>query len=151
MIVFALCCPKDHQFEGWFRNNQDFDDQCEKGVVSCPICNSKKIQKALMTPNVATRGAISTKTKGSPDARASEMTSKIYDMAQEVRAHVEDNFDYVGSDFPDEARRIHKGDDKERGIYGEASSEDVKALIDEGVDVAPIPDVPTKKSKKKLN
>ena len=151
MIVFNLSCPKEHVFEAWFRSNQDFDEQIEAAKVSCPVCRSTKIAKALMAPNVAKRGGTRSPSSGSPDQYFSEMQSKVYDMAQKVRSHVEENFDYVGSDFPDEARRLHNDKSDERGIYGEASKQDVKDLIDEGVEVAPIPVVPPKVAKKKLN
>jgi hypothetical protein len=151
VIVFNLSCPKEHVFETWFRSSQDFDEQNEAAKVSCPVCRSTKITKALMSPNVARGGGTRSPNSGSPDQYISEMQSKVYDMAQKVRSHVEENFDYVGSDFPDEARRLHKDQNNERGIYGEASKDDVKELIDEGVAVAPIPDVPPKVSKKKLN
>ena len=95
-----------------------------------------------MAPNVATSA-------GKSDHN--EMQTQLYRMAQKVRSHVEENFDYVGRDFPAEARKIHTGEADDRSIYGEATGHEVKELIDEGVEVAPVPDVPTKKTGKKLN
>lgn len=104
-----------------------------------------------MAPNIATGGSITSRGKGKSDAQAQELATKIYDMARDVRTHVEENFEYVGAAFPEEARRAHKADDSERGIYGEATPQEVKELLDEGVAIAPLPDVPAKGAKKKLN
>jgi len=79
------------------------------------------------------------------------MQTRLYKMAQKVRSHVEENFDYVGPDFPTEARKIHAGEAEDRGIYGEATGQEFKELTEEGVEVAPMPDVPTRKSNKKMN
>ncbi|TNE57042.1 MAG: DUF1178 family protein [Alphaproteobacteria bacterium] len=151
MIVFTLSCPKEHQFEGWFRSNADFEDQSARGAVSCPVCRSKKVGKALMAPNIATGGAIVSSGKRQSTPETSDLAAKIYDMAREVRTHVEENFEYVGAAFPEEARKAHKDEDTDRGIYGEATPQEVKALLEDGVVIAPLPDVPSKSPKKKLN
>ncbi len=132
MIKYRLTCDADHEFEGWFRDSADYDFQAEKGLIDCPCCGSDDVRKAVMAPAVARR-----------DGSRKERLAAIHkDMAKAVaraRDYVEKNFDYVGDKFPEEARKIHYGESEERGIYGEASGKEVKALIDEGVQIAPLP------------
>lgn len=149
MISFGLKCDGDHEFEGWFRTSADFEDQKATGHLSCPTCGSAKIDKALMAPNVATKGVVQSKAVSDSDTTAAR--SYAYEMAKKVREHVEDNFDYVGPEFAKEVRQMHDGDTEERGVYGEATGHEVKELLEDGIDVAPVPDVPTKNSKKKIN
>ncbi|UXN62530.1 DUF1178 family protein [Phyllobacterium zundukense] len=133
MIRFSLHCDHDHEFEGWFRSNDDFDTQVEKQLVSCPVCSSHKIGKALMAPSVATG-----RQKEKIAIAMSKMASELREMAKKVR----ENSDYVGSDFAEEARKIHFGEAEQRGIYGEATRDEVEALVDDGVDVMPLPVFP---------
>jgi hypothetical protein len=131
VIVYSLSCAKGHEFEGWFRDSAAFDDQSKDGKLVCPSCNSRKISKAMMAPSVA-----GTK-RGSESG-----TSELHQMRQfmtGLRKHIEQNADYVGPDFPDEARKIHYGETEHRHIYGEATLKEAKELIEEGVDVAPLP------------
>lgn len=132
MIKYSLICSADHEFEGWFRDSADFDVQSDDGLIECPACGSDSVRKAVMAPAVARRSG----------ARSERLAAIQQDMARAVsraRDYVEKNFDYVGDKFPEEARKIHYGETKERGIYGEASGKEVKSLIDEGVEVAPLP------------
>ena len=133
MIRFSLHCDHDHEFEGWFRSNDDFDTQVEKQLVSCPVCGSDKVGKALMAPSVATG-----RQKEKIAIAMSKMASELREMAKKVR----ENSDYVGSDFAEEARKIHFGEAEQRGIYGEATRDEVEALVDDGVDVMPLPVFP---------
>ncbi|MBB3236485.1 DUF1178 family protein [Phyllobacterium endophyticum] len=133
MIRFSLRCEQDHEFEGWFRNNDDFDTQVEKHFVSCPLCNSYKVEKALMAPSVAT-----SRRQEKIAIAMSKMASELREMAKKVR----ENSDYVGSDFAEEARKIHFGEAEQRGIYGEATPDEVESLVDDGVDVMPLPVFP---------
>lgn len=133
MIHFSLHCDGDHEFEGWFRSNDDFDTQAKKQLVSCPVCGSHKVDKALMAPSVATG-----RQKEKIAIAMSKMASELREMAKKVR----ENSDYVGSDFAEEARKIHFGEAEQRGIYGEATRDEVEALVDDGVDVMPLPVFP---------
>jgi hypothetical protein len=133
MIRFSLHCDHDHEFEGWFRSNDDFDTQVEKQLVSCPVCGSHKVDKSLMAPSVATG-----RQKEKIAIAMSKMASELREMAKKVR----ENSDYVGSDFAEEARKIHFGEAEQRGIYGEATRDEVEALVDDGVDVMPLPVFP---------
>jgi len=133
MIKYALICGHEHGFEGWFGSSADYDDQAARGLLECPVCGSAEVKKQIMAPSVA-----GTKAKGSPDV-APQMRSMMMEAMGKVRAHVEDNFDYVGDAFAREARDIHEGRSEERGIYGQATPSEVKKLVEDGVPVAPLP------------
>ncbi len=133
MIKYRLICDLDHEFEGWFRDSADFDGQSQDGLVECPACGSDEVRKAVMAP------AISRKSNASRSERLAAVQKDMAKAVERARNYVESNFDYVGEKFPEEARKIHYGESKERGIYGEATGKDVKALIDEGVQIAPLP------------
>lgn len=137
MIRFSLHCEHDHEFEGWFRSNDDFDSQVGNGLVACPACGSHNIGKALMAPSVTTG-----RQKEKIAVAMSKMVSELKEMTRKVR----ENADYVGSDFAEEARKIHFGEVEKRGIYGEASPEEVKSLLDDGVDVMPLPVFPEERN-----
>ncbi|CAN1556378.1 Protein of unknown function DUF1178 [Caulobacteraceae bacterium] len=141
MIKYALACEHGHEFEGWFGASADFDDQAERGLLDCPVCASKAVRKQIMAPSVAGTKAQSSGAGLPPEARQMMMEA-----IGKVRAHVEDNFDYVGDTFAREARAIHEGRSEERGIYGEATPAEVKALVEDGVPVAALPPAPPKKT-----
>ena len=132
MIVYNLRCRNAHEFEGWFRDSAMFDEQSKQGRLSCPVCDSRKIEKAIMAPAVA----------GS-SSKISEITpadaKKMRQFMTGLRKYVQQNADYVGPSFAEEARKIHYGEAEERHIYGEATVEEAKELLEEGVDVAPLP------------
>lgn len=141
MIKYALACDRDHGFEGWFGSSADYDDQSARGLVECPVCASKAVSKQIMAPAVA--GTKAQRGVGDASPAVREM---MMEAMGKVRAHVEDNFDYVGDSFATEARAIHEGRSEERGIYGEATPKEVKALVEDGVQVAALPPAPPKKS-----
>ncbi len=141
MIKYALACEHGHDFEGWFGASADFDDQAARGLLECPVCASKAVRKQIMAPAVAGTKAQKSGADLPPEARQVMMEA-----LGKVRAHVEDNFDYVGDAFAREARAIHEGKSEERGIYGEATPTEVKALVEDGVPVAALPPAPPKKS-----
>lgn len=130
MIVYNLRCHNRHEFEGWFKDSAAFDSQAKSGRVVCPICESKKVEKAIMSPAVA-----GTK---KPTAN-SEERKKVRQFMTGLRKYVQENADYVGPKFAEEARNIHHGKAEERHIYGEATLKEAKDLLDEGVDVSPLP------------
>ncbi len=140
MIKYSLMCDADHEFEGWFRDSADFDVQSGEGLLDCPCCGSGDIRKAVMAPAVARRD-------GDRKKRLASIQHDLARAAMRARDYVEKNFDYVGDKFPEEARKIHYGESSERAIYGEATGKDVKALIDEGVEIAPLPAVQKKDDK----
>ena len=140
MIRYALLCEHEHGFEGWFAASADFDDQQARGLLDCPICGSKAVRKAIMAPAVA---GTRRRSQNEPPAQAQAM---MMEAMGRIRKHVEENFDDVGDAFAAEARAIHEGRSEDRGIYGQASASEVRALVEDGVPVAPLPPEPRKKS-----
>jgi len=140
MIKYALVCDQDHAFDAWFSNSGAYDDQVSRGLVECPHCGSIEVRKALMAPAVRT----SRKRDASPEAQLKAMASK-------VRAHIRENYDYVGEDFASEARAMHEGEKPERLIYGEATPAQSQSLQDDGVPVTPLPDALAPTPPKKAN
>lgn len=137
MIRFSLHCDHGHEFEGWFRDNADFDRQAEMRLVSCPSCGSQHVEKALMAPAVSTGRA-----KERIALAMGEAQQQVLDQMRELSRQVRENADYVGDKFAEEARKIHFGETEARGIYGEATREDVHSLIEDGVEVMPLPVFP---------
>lgn len=142
MIRYALRCDADHEFEAWFSASTDYDDQVQRGLVECPFCGSRRIGKQIMAPAVA-----GTRKAAAPDEMRQKMQTLMLQAAREVRAHVEQNFDYVGDAFAREARDIHEGRSEKREIFGEATPAEVKKLKEDGVPCAPLPDLPPDPSK----
>jgi hypothetical protein len=135
VIVYRLNCPQDHAFEGWFRDSAAYDAQSADGKLVCPVCESRDIRKAPMAPSLPSA-------VGERKAQSASGASELRKMRQFVtglRKYVEENAEYVGPRFPEEARKIHYGETEERHIYGEASVGEARELIEEGVDVAPLP------------
>lgn len=134
MIKYALICDEEHEFDGWFPGIDASEDQLKRGLVACPHCGSSKVQKALMAPSVAPKKADGGELKKHAMAFAAQQAKLA-----ELRRHVETNFEDVGEKFPEEARRMHYGEAEKRDIYGEASLQEAKDLVEEGVEVAPLP------------
>ena len=144
MIRYALTCDQGHAFEGWFSSSADYDDQQASGMLECPLCASRTVDKQIMSPKVA--GTKAQRAAAEPPPLAQEV---MMEALGEVRRYVEDNFDDVGDAFAKEARAIHEGESENRGIYGEATPAEVRALNEDGIRVAPLPPVP--KAKSELN
>ena len=130
MITYTLRCKNSHEFEGWFQSSAAFEEQSRRGKLQCPICNSKKVEKAVMAP--ALSGA-------KKSALTDDESKKVRQFMTGLRKYVEQNADYVGPNFAEEARKIHYGEVEHRHIYGETSLKEARELIEEGVDVAPLP------------
>lgn len=141
MIRYTLTCDQDHQFESWFQSSAAFDNLAAAGHLSCAICGSATVERALMAPSVPAKG--NTKI-AAPDLSAP--ASDVETAVAKMRKDVEDNSDYVGMKFADEARKMHDGEAPERAIYGEAKLDDAKKLIEDGVPVAPLPFMPKRKT-----
>jgi hypothetical protein len=139
MIRYALICEHAHEFEGWFGSSGDFDDQQGRGLLECPICATKAVRKQIMAPAVA-----GTRRTVQDEGRSTQ--AMMLEAMGRLRQHVEDNFDDVGDSFAKEARAIHEGKAEVRGIYGQATPTEVKALVEDGVPVAPLPPEPPKKT-----
>ncbi len=133
MISFDLKCNKDHIFEAWFQDSASFEDQHNEGQIACPACGSKKVEKALMAPNLG-HG-----TKNASLENERKKTVAMVSALDELRRQVEEKCDYVGDKFVEEARKIHYGETDRRDIYGKTTSEEAAALREEGVEFGEIP------------
>lgn len=142
MIRYALVCDAGHGFEAWFSTSESYAEQSSQGLVECPFCASREVRKQIMAPAVAG----TKKSMPSRDA-APQMQTMVMEAMRHVRAHVEENFDYVGDAFAREARAIHEGEAEHRDIFGEATPAEVRALKEDGVPVAPLPPAPADKAK----
>ncbi|KAB1070679.1 DUF1178 family protein [Methylobacterium planeticum] len=150
MIRYALVCEAGHGFESWFPSSDAYDDQAARGLVSCPFCDSPRVAKSLMAPGIARTDRGRAPVPGEPAPSPSpapvpmiaEPERRIRALLRAVRQHVVDTAEHVGPRFPEEARKIHYGEVDSRPIYGEASPDEARALIDEGIDVAPLPPLP---------
>ena len=156
MIHYNLRCDKGHAFESWFQSSSAYEAQEKRKLVNCPVCGSAKVERGIMAPQIVSkRGRESAEAAPAPAAATTtevaapastplmmaqerELRAKI----KELRDHIVKNADNVGERFPNEARKMHYGDIEHRPIYGEASPEEARALIDEGVEVTPLPVLP---------
>ena len=137
MIQYSLHCANAHDFDAWFKNAAAFDEQQARGIVQCPICASNAVSKALMAPAVARSGSEKMSlSSGHPDI------AKFRELLRAYRQKVVSEADYVGDKFAEEARKIHFEEVEARGIYGEATRDEVIALAEEGIEFAPLPDLP---------
>jgi hypothetical protein len=154
MIKYALHCEKAHDFESWFPSAASYDDQRERRLVTCPVCGSHRIDKALMAPQVARKDralpappAMASPAAGEPVPQApvamvspaeQELRAKI----RELREHLTQNSDHVGNRFAEEARKIHYGETEHRSIYGSATPDEARELSEEGIEFHPLPVLP---------
>jgi hypothetical protein len=154
MIRYNLRCERGHAFESWFQSSQAYETQEKRKLVNCPSCGSAKVERAIMAPQIVSKksrdraapapAAADATTSASPAstplmmAQERELRAKL----KELRDHIVKNADNVGERFPNEARKMHYGDIEHRPIYGEASPEEARSLIDEGVEVSPLPVLP---------
>ncbi|MEE1656897.1 DUF1178 family protein [Microvirga sp. CF3062] len=144
MIKYALACEQAHEFESWFPSSDAFETQRKRGFVTCPFCNSAKVEKQIMAPSVARTGKMPSAPAPEPQPVAvlSDRERELRAALRALREHVMKNAENVGKDFVEEARKMHFGETEERSIYGEADLAEARALLDEGIDVLPIPVMP---------
>lgn len=165
MIRYALACRQGHSFESWFQNSDAFDEQAKRGLIHCPACGSSEVDKALMAPNLSgTRKAASSRMPAAdeaprppepasasssgampaaaPVAMMSPQERELRTKLRELRDYLTRTAEHVGSRFPEEARKMHYGESDSRSIYGEASPDEARALIDEGIEFHPLPPLP---------
>ena len=158
MIRYALICDRKHEFEIWFNNSADYDKQSKRHLVTCPQCDSTKVDKAIMAPAIATTrkrksspasevvSSAPPQADSAPVAMLSPQETEFRSKLKELRDHLTKNADNVGKKFPDEARKMHYGDIEHRSIYGEASPDDAKKMLDEGIEFHPLPVLPEEKN-----
>ncbi len=149
MIKYDLRCEQGHGFESWFQGSAAYESQRKRKLIACPACGSVKIEKALMAPRLAGtkkrgRAVVPAETAPAETPPALMMTQEreLRAKLKELRDHVVKNADNVGERFPNEARKMHYGDIEHRPIYGEASADEAKSLIEEGIEVMPLPVLP---------
>ena len=151
MIRYALACDAGHEFESWFPSASSFDDQGARGLVRCPVCDSAQIRKQIMAPSVASERskAMGQQPDGAPAGEQHQPMALLSEREQALRAAIKavrdqiaKQSDYVGPDFAEEARRMHYGEVEHRSIYGEADSREARALIEEGIEIMPLPRMP---------
>ncbi|TMJ59676.1 MAG: DUF1178 family protein [Alphaproteobacteria bacterium] len=153
MIRYALQCERGHAFESWFQNSSAYESQVKRKLVSCPACGSAKVEKAIMAPRIV--GKKAAESPENPPAAPADVVAapastpllmaqerELRAKLKELRDHIVKSADNVGERFPNEARKMHYGDIEHRPIYGEASPDEARALIDEGVEVTPLPVLP---------
>ena len=144
MIRYDLICEDGHEFDGWFSNSAAFDEQSRNGLVSCIHCGSTSVEKQLMAPGIPVKGNRKKEPAAKPilAATVDPRQQKLVQMMRELRKAVEEHAEYVGDKFAEEARKIHFKEVDARGIYGEATREEVAALVEDGVDFMPLPNLP---------
>ena len=151
MIRYNLRCDRGHAFESWFQSSSAYESQEKRELVSCPACGSIKVERAIMAPQIVSKKKDRAEPAPAPSTEVTAPTSTPLMMAQErelraklkeLRDHITKNADNVGERFPNEARKMHYGDIEHRPIYGEASPEEARSLIEEGVEVSPLPVLP---------
>ena len=163
MIRYSLVCDKDHAFESWFADSAAYDKQAKRGLVTCPHCGSAKVEKAIMAPRLATSkkrkapieaptvpeapaATLAPAASPAPVAMVSPQEHEFRAKLKELRDHLVKNADHVGAKFPEEARKMHYGEIEHRSIYGEASPDEAKELVEEGIEVHPLPVLPDERN-----
>ena len=139
MIRFSLKCSKDHSFESWFQSSEAYEKLVAAGLLSCVECGDGQIVKSLMAPKVST-----SKAKAKAETSLTTPISDVEKALVKLKTEIEANSEYVGMNFAIEARAMHDGEQPARSIYGEAKPEEAKALIEDGIRVAPLPFMPTR-------
>ena len=165
MIRYTLVCNKRHEFESWFANSAAYDKQVKRGLVTCPLCGSAKVEKTLMAPRLArtdtsSRDIVPTPAApaanlpvppsppqpATPVAMISPQEREFRQKLRELRDHLVRNAENVGPRFPDEARKMHYGEKEHRSIYGIASPDEAKELHEEGIEFSPLPVLPDERN-----
>ena len=154
MIHYNLRCERGHAFESWFQSSAAYESQEKRKLVNCPVCGSAKVERAIMAPQIVSKkgrdkaepapavAADTTATAATPTPLLMAQERELRAKLKELRDHIVKNADNVGERFPNEARKMHYGDIEHRPIYGEASPDEARALIEEGVEVSPLPVLP---------
>jgi hypothetical protein len=163
VIRYSLTCENGHLFESWFASSAAYDKQVKHALVTCPVCDSAKVEKAIMAPRLAgsRKGRAAAEPPkeptreparepapeaAAPVAMVSPQELELRRKLKELREHLVKNADYVGKRFPDEARKMHYGEIEHRSIYGEASPDDAKSLHEEGIEFHPLPVLPDERN-----
>lgn len=150
MISYTLKCENDHRFDSWFQSSDAFAKLHDAGMIACPVCESVSVEKSIMAPRVrpARSAAVAPPetTSSQENTNLSAPQTKAEYEISKLKSEIESNAEYVGMEFASQARDMYTGDTPQKPIYGETSIEDAKKLVDDGVPVAPLPFVPTRKT-----
>jgi len=161
MIRYSLICDRGHEFESWFADSAAYDKQAKRKLVSCPLCSSAKVEKAVMAPRLAgskkrarpmdvssasPEPAVPLPEAPAPVAMMSPQERELRSKLKELRDHLTKNADNVGAKFPEEARKMHYGETEHRSIYGVASPDEAKDLAEEGIEFHPLPVLPDERN-----
>ena len=146
MIKYDLKCENAHVFEAWFKNSASFDEQADAGDVVCAVCGSTAVSKAPMAPSVSRKGTMKSSERDDTAKQEASQAAMVMLALRQLRESVEENCDYVGTRFAEEARKIHYGEVERHGIYGEATAEESRELSEEGVEITEIPWLPATNS-----
>ena len=161
MIKYTLICDRKHEFESWFADSAAFDKQAKRKLVACPVCDSTKVEKAIMAPRVtAKKGRVPIEMPApapevpaatpapapAPVAMISPIEQEFRAKLKELREHLVKNSDNVGEKFPEEARKMHYGETEHRSIFGVASPDEAKELLEEGIECHPLPVLPDERN-----
>ena len=141
MIRYDLVCENEHLFESWFKDSKSYQKQLDANEIVCPVCDSCNISKSLMAPGIPKK----TNTKNG-NVIANSSSRSINDAIRKIRDEIKKNSEYVGDQFPEEARKIHYNEAEMRSIYGKASKKEITELVDEGIDIIQIPEIPDDKN-----
>jgi hypothetical protein len=142
MIRYDLHCDKGHEFDGWFSDSDSFDVQQKRNLLSCAHCGSVAVEKQMMAPGIPAKSNAKSDPVSVSGGLMNPQAQKMLAMMREYRKAVESNAEYVGDRFAEEARKIHYEESEKRGIYGEARREEAEALLEEGIEVHPLPRLP---------
>jgi hypothetical protein len=145
MIRYRLICERRHEFDAWFASSGTFDRQAKRKLISCPRCGSEKVEKALMTPRVASsKQSTRSRRPEAPESEPQRVAAhrELADAMRKLRSQIEAKSEYVGPRFPEEARKIHYEETPARGIHGEATREEAQSLREEGIEFFPLPVLP---------
>ena len=146
MIQYALKCENGHNFDSWFQSAEAFDKLLKTNMVTCAVCGTPSVTKAIMSPRVNSSDGQTPDGSKASDQPLSAPADPAQQALKELRKHIENNADYVGDNFAAEARAIHDGSAPERSIYGAAKPEEAKKLVQDGIPVAPLPFLPGRKT-----
>jgi hypothetical protein len=162
VIKYTLACHKGHEFESWFADSAAYDKQVKKKLVACPVCDSTRVDKAIMAPRIATKktrrpapetpaasAAAANEAPSAPPAPVAMLSPQELEFRsklKELRDHLVKNAENVGAKFPEEARKMHYGEMEHRSIYGVATPEEAKELIEEGIECHPLPILPDERN-----
>lgn len=142
MIKYQLRCSFGHEFEGWFKSSQAFDEQAAVETIACPNCGNRAIAKSIMAPNVAISRKDDHQRFAFEPANVTGREPSLRHAIRKFREHLAENAEYIGTRFPEEVRRMHDNDEPLRHVWGEATAEEARDLLDDGIPVLPVPALP---------